>query len=123
LTENNELYIVGRKKEIIRVGSYTVLPSEVEEVMLQHPNVAVAAAVGVPHPVYGEVVWAFIVPKVGTEVSEEEIISLCKEKLADFKVPRKVIIRKSLPITRLGKVHRVFLKEEAAKMLEKEKKT
>ena len=54
LTESGGLVIQGRKKQIIRVGSYTVLPSEVEEVALMHPDVAVAAALGVPHEIYGE---------------------------------------------------------------------
>ncbi len=106
-----ELYIVGRKKEIIRVGSYTVLPMEVEEVIMKDQRVAAAAVIGIPHEIYGEVVWAAVVPKPGEEISEEEIIERCKRELADFKVPRKVIVKESIPMTRLGKADRIRLKE------------
>ena len=107
-----ELYIVGRKKEIIRVGSYTVLPMEVEEVIMKDQRVAAAAVIGIPHEIYGEVVWAAVVPKPGEEISEEEIVERCKRELADFKVPRKVIVKESIPMTRLGKADRIRLKEE-----------
>ncbi len=106
------LYIVGRKKEIIRVGSYTVLPMEVEEVIMKDHRIASAAVIGVPHEIYGEVVWAVVVPRPGEAVSEEEVIEACKKELADFKVPRKVIVRESIPMTRLGKADRIRLKEE-----------
>ncbi len=113
--KGDELYIAGRKKEIIRVGSYTVLPMEVEEVIMKNPRVATAAVIGMPHEIYGEVVWAVIVPKPGEEVSEEEIVEACRAELADFKVPRKVIVRESIPMTRLGKADRIRLKEEIMK--------
>lgn len=117
LTEKGELYIAGRKKHIIRVGSYTVLPVEIEEVVLKNPNVAMAAAIGVPHKMYGEVVWLFVAPKFGITVNEEEIMEICKRELADFKVPRKVVIRELLPITRIGKVDRLRLREEVIERL------
>jgi acyl-CoA synthetase (AMP-forming)/AMP-acid ligase II len=119
LTENNELYIVGRKKFIIRVGSYTVLPTEIEEVVLRHPNVAMAAAIGVPHEIYGEVVWLFVSPKPGAIISENELIELCKKELADFKVPKKVVIQELLPMTRIGKADRVKLREEVLKSIKR----
>ncbi|AAB89323.1 MULTISPECIES: class I adenylate-forming enzyme family protein [Archaeoglobus] len=109
--KGKELYIVGRKKEVIRVGSYTVLPSEVEEVVMKNPKVGIAAAFGYPHEIYGEVVWVAVVPRAGEVVSEEEIIEACKKELADFKVPRKVLIMDSIPLTRLGKADRIKLKE------------
>ena len=115
ITEDRRIYFVGRKKFIIRVGSYTVLPSEVEEVVIQHPKVAMAAAVGFPDKIYNEVVWLAIVPKAGQNIDEQEIINLCKEELADFKVPKKVIIRKKLPITRLAKIDRPTLQKELLK--------
>ncbi|AIY90284.1 class I adenylate-forming enzyme family protein [Geoglobus acetivorans] len=109
--KGGELYIVGRKKEVIRVGSYTVLPSEVEEVAMKNPKVAIAAAFGAPHEIYGEVVWLAVVPKPGAEIDAEKILAACKEELADFKVPRKVLVRDSIPLTRLGKADRIKLKE------------
>ena len=109
LTEDGGLYIKGRKKQVIRVGSYTVLPTEVESVAVQNPNVAMAAAVGVPHEIYGEVVWLAVVPQAGRNVTEDEIIQGCRQELADFKVPKRVIIAEDLPMTRLGKVDRAAL--------------
>lgn len=109
ITDDGRIYIKGRKKFIIRVGSYTVLPSEVESVALEHPKVAMAAAVGMPDKIYNEVVWLTIVPEVGKIVDEQEVIDLCKEQLADFKVPKKVVIKDEIPITRLGKIDRPLL--------------
>jgi len=117
LTSDNELHIVGRKKFIIRRGSYTILPTEVEEVALNHPNVAMAAAIGVPHEIYGEVIWLFVTPKARRKVDEREIIEMCQRELAKFKVPEKVVIRELLPVTGIGKADRVRLAEEVIKSL------
>ncbi len=112
LTEDGRLYVEGRKKQMIRVGSYTVLPAEVEEVVLRHPHVSTAAAVGIPHKIYGEVVWLVVAPKPDASVAEAEIVDLCKRELADFKVPRKVIIEESLVTSRIGKVDRAKLRQQ-----------
>ncbi|MFX0009310.1 MAG: class I adenylate-forming enzyme family protein, partial [Candidatus Hermodarchaeota archaeon] len=109
ITEDGRIYIKGRKKFIIRVGSYTVLPSEVESVVMDHPKVAMAAAVGFPDKVYNEVVWLAVVPKSGEKINENELIQLCKDQLADFKVPKNAIIMDELPLTRLAKVDRPTL--------------
>lgn len=119
LDEDGGLYISGRLKEIIRVGAYTVLPSEIEELVLKHPKVAIAAALGAPDEIHGEVVWLVIGPELGTtfdKSDEEEIMEMCRQNLAKFKVPQKIIIYpldpNDLPITRIGKVDRVRLKRE-----------
>ncbi len=119
LDETGGLWVKGRKKFIIRVGSFTVLPTEVEEVVLDHPDVAMAAAIGIPDKIYGEVIWLFVIPESGKKPSEEEILKLCKQKLADFKVPRKIVFRDSLPLTRLEKTDRVTLRKEVLKEIEK----
>ena len=113
------LYITGRIKEIIRVGAYTVLPSEIEEIVLPHPKVAIAAALGAPDEIRGEVVWLVIGPELGQKFDksdEDEILELCVKNLAKFKVPQKIIVYpldpNDLPITRIGKVDRVRLKKE-----------
>jgi acyl-CoA synthetase (AMP-forming)/AMP-acid ligase II len=113
------LYITDRIKEIIRVGAYTVLPSEIEELVLPHPKVAIAAALGAPDDIKGEVVWLVIGPELGVNFDEnnkKEILELCQNNLAKFKVPQKIIIYpldpNNLPITRIGKVDRVRLKNE-----------
>ncbi|MFW9951766.1 MAG: class I adenylate-forming enzyme family protein, partial [Candidatus Thorarchaeota archaeon] len=115
ITKDGRIYIKGRKKFIIRVGSYTVLPSEVEDVAIEHPNIAMAAAVGFPDKIYNEVVWLAVVPESGKKINENEIIAFCKDQLADFKVPKKVIIRKELPLTRLAKVDRPTLLQQLKK--------
>ena len=118
LTEDGGLYIKGRKKHIIRVGSYTVLPTEVEEIAVQHPAVALAAAIGVPDKIYGQVVWLAVVPQAGSRVDKDEIIAHCKRALADFKAPNKVLVREDVPMTRLGKVDRIALQNQVRSTLE-----
>ncbi len=111
-TSDGTLYIKGRKKFIIRVGGYTVLPSEVEEIAVQHPDIAMAAAIGFPDKIYGDVVWLAVVTEGGKKVDENEILELCKQQLADFKVPKKIVFEKELPITRLGKIDRPGLRKK-----------
>ena len=103
----------------MRVGGYTVLPAEIEEIVLKHPKVAIAAALGAPDEIHGEVVWLVIGPELGQKFDDsdkEEIMKICEENLAKFKVPKKIIVYpldpNDLPITRIGKVDRVRLKKE-----------
>ncbi len=117
LAEDGALYIEGRKKQIIRVGSYTVLPTEIEEVVLTSPTIGLAAVIAVPHKIYGDEVWLFVIPEHGQTVDENEIIQMCRKKLAKFKVPRKVFIRENIPTTRIGKVDRIALREEVLESL------
>ena len=112
LDEDGGLYIKGRLKHIIRVGSYTVLPSEVEEVIIKTGKVGMAAVIGIPDKIYGEIVWAVVSPMPGADVKEEEIIAHCKQNLAGFKVPIRVLVQPELPMTRIGKVHRVKVQED-----------
>ncbi|MHA1726391.1 MAG: class I adenylate-forming enzyme family protein [Promethearchaeota archaeon] len=119
LDDKGGLWITGRIKQIIRVGAYTVFPNEIEELVVQHPKVALAAALGAPDEIKGEVVWLVIGPELGqkfTKEDEEEIMELCRNNLAKFKVPQKIIVYpldpNDLPITRIGKVDRVRLAKE-----------
>lgn len=114
LDNEGGLYLSGRKKHIIRVGSYTVMPTEIEEVAQQIPEVALAASLGAPHPIYQEVVWLFVVLQEGDSIAEASIIRYISERLADFKVPKRVIIRESIPTTRIGKADRKALEKEMA---------
>lgn len=109
------LYIVDRKKDMVSVGGLKVYPREVEEVLFEHPKVKEAAVVGVADPYMGETVKAFVVLKDGTskDGAEEEILAYCKDKLAKYKVPRKVEFVSDLPKTLVGKVLRRKLKEGA----------
>jgi acyl-CoA synthetase (AMP-forming)/AMP-acid ligase II len=119
LDENGGIYIKGRIKQIIRVGSYTVLPTEIEEVAMQYKNVGVSAAIGVPDKIYGEVVWLFVAPVWGETVDVNGLKEFLFANLAKFKVPRNIIIREDIPITRIGKADRTRLKNDTLASLEK----
>jgi len=98
------LYIVDRKKDMIIRGGFNVYPRELEEVLLTHPEVSLAAVVGVPHEVHGEEVKAFVVRKPGASVTEAELVTWCKQMMAAYKYPRIVEFRRSLPMTATGKI-------------------
>ena len=108
--------IVDRKKEMIIVSGFNVYPREVEEALATHPAVMDAAAIGIPHPIKGEEVKAFVVLKPGANATAEQIVAHCRERLAPFKVPKEVEFRESLPKTLIGKILRKELaREETAK--------
>lgn len=111
--EDGYLYIVDRLKDMIIRGGFNVYPREVEEVLMTHPAVSLAAVVGVPHDQYGEEVKAFIVLKEEAEpVTEEELRTWAKTQMADFKYPRLVEFRDTLPMTATGKVLKRELQAE-----------
>ena len=104
--------IVDRKKEMIIVSGFNVYPREVEETLARHPAVLEGAAIGVPHPIKGEEVKAFVVLKPGQTATAEQLIAFCREQLAPFKVPKAIEFRDTLPKTLIGKVLRRQLAEE-----------
>ena len=97
-------YIVDRKSDMIIRGGENIYPREIDEVLYQHPAIAAAAAIGVPDPLYGEEVAAFIVFKPGTEATEEEIIAFCSARLADYKCPKTIRIVEEIPKGPTGKL-------------------
>jgi long-chain acyl-CoA synthetase len=103
-------YVVDRKKDMIIRGGFNVYPRELEEVLLTHPQVSLAAVIGVPHDAYGEEIKAFVVPAKGADITEQELIAWCREVMAAYKYPRLIEFRTSLPMTATGKV----LKRELA---------
>ncbi len=106
-------YITGRKKEMIIRGGENIYPREIEEVLYKNGKILEAAVVSIPDEIYGEEVYAFVVTKEGKEITEEEVISYCKERLADFKCPGKVVITNtSLPKTATGKIQKHIIKEK-----------
>jgi len=102
--EEGYLYIVDRKKDMLICSGMNVYPREVEEVLYQHPSVAEAAVVGMPDELRGEVPIAFVALAAGKSVTEKELLSFCRARLARFKVPRKIEFRDQLPKTATGKV-------------------
>lgn len=105
--------IVDRKKDLIIAGGYNIYPREVEEVLITHPAVLEAAAVGVPDPYRGESVHAVVVLKPGLEADAPELIAHCRARLSAYKAPRSVEFRTELPKTAVGKVLRRQLAQEA----------
>ena len=114
IDEDGDLFIVGRKKEMILVSGQNVFPIDIEEVLYTHPKVAEAAVIGVPDPKRGETVRAVISLKEGKILSEQEIKSFCREHMADYKVPRQIIFMDSLPKTASGEIRREDLRNSSS---------
>jgi long-chain acyl-CoA synthetase len=112
MDEDSYVYIVDRKKDMIITSGLNVYPREVEEVLFAHSAVANAAVIGLPDALRGEEVVAVIVPKPGQSPTEREIIAYCRKNLANFKAPRRVLFRESLPLGGTGKVVKRLLKKE-----------
>ncbi len=106
-------YIMERKKDMIISEGFNVYPNEIDEVVLAHPDVAEAGTVGVPDSLRGERVVLFVVLKEGRRLSQDELLAYCRERLAKYKLPRKVIFKTELPKTAVGKVLRRTLRDEA----------
>ncbi|MGQ9558370.1 MAG: AMP-binding protein [Desulfurispora sp.] len=114
LDEEGYLHFLGRLKEMIKCSGYSVFPEEVEMLLLKHPAIQQVAVVGVPDPVRGESVKAFVVLKENYQgqIKPEEVIEWAKNSMAAYKYPRQVEFRDALPATGTGKVLRRLLKEE-----------
>jgi long-chain acyl-CoA synthetase len=111
---DGDLHLVDRRRELILVSGFNVYPREVEQVLIEHPGVADAAVVGVPHPYTGETVRAFVVREPGVEVTEAELGEWAAHRLARFKCPTTISFVAELPYTVLGKVRRAALREADA---------
>lgn len=111
VTEDRYVVLTGRSKELYKSGGELVMPKEVEEVLSRHPGVSQAYAVGVADERWGEIGVACVVAKPDAEVTADELIALCKEQLARFKVPRRVVFLEAaaLPTTPTGKVQKYKL--------------
>lgn len=108
--EEGFFYFCGRKKEIMRRGGENISPLEIERVLNNHPAVAETAVVGVPDPILGEEIKAYIVLKEGKELRPEELIPISQEKLPHFMIPRYIEIISELPKTASEKVQKEVLK-------------
>jgi long-chain acyl-CoA synthetase len=116
MDEDGYTYIVQRKKDMIIVSGFNVYPSEVEGVLYTHPAVMEAGVIGIPDSYRGEAVKACVVLKSGSVATPEELIAHCEAGLAEFKVPRQIEIRESLPKTAVGKIlHRVLREDSQSK--------
>jgi acyl-CoA synthetase (AMP-forming)/AMP-acid ligase II len=110
--EDGYLYIRGRVKEIINKGAEKIAPQEIEEALLKHPAVAEAVAFPVPHPTLGEDVFAAVIPRGGSSVTENELRKFLFSSLAYFKVPTRIVMIEEIPMGALGKMKRSEMAKE-----------
>jgi acyl-CoA synthetase (AMP-forming)/AMP-acid ligase II len=118
--EDGYLYIVGRKKNLIKSGSISIFPEEIQEVLQGHPSVWEAAVIGLPDAEWGEAVTAVVSLRSGESLSAEELIGYCKARLAPYKAPKTVRFADELPHTELGKVAVEIVKSRVLRDLAKE---
>jgi long-chain acyl-CoA synthetase len=102
--EAGNYYIVDRSKDMIIRGGFNVYPREVEEVLMTHPDVSLAAVIGVPHESHGEEVKAVVIRNEGASLTEDELVAWAKEQMAGHKYPRVVEFVDALPMTATGKI-------------------
>jgi long-chain acyl-CoA synthetase len=112
LDEDGYLFVVDRKKDLIKTSGYQVWPREIEEALSSHPSVAEVGVAGVPDQLKGEAVKAWVVLREGQKATAAELRSYCRERMAPFKVPSYIEFRTDLPKTMIGKVLRRALKED-----------
>jgi acyl-CoA synthetase (AMP-forming)/AMP-acid ligase II len=109
--EDGYIYLQGRAKDFIKRGGEMVAPEEVENIIHAHEGVAECAVIGVPDETWGERVVALVVPERDADVTEESVYAACREQLAGFKRPERVILVDALPRNALGKVLKRELRE------------
>jgi acyl-CoA synthetase (AMP-forming)/AMP-acid ligase II len=111
--------IVGRKKDMLITGGFNVYPAEIEEYLFTHPDVLNVSVIGVPDPVMGEVAAVYVIPREGATIDPQEIVDSCAKEIANFKVPRYVVVVKELPMTQSGKIQKFRLREMAQQAFDK----
>jgi acyl-CoA synthetase (AMP-forming)/AMP-acid ligase II len=117
MDERGYIDITDRKKDMFIVGGFNAYPAEIENDLLSHPSVALAAVVGVPDERMGEVGYAFVVPRPGEAIDPGELKTWAKEKMANYKAPRFIEVVDALPLNASGKVLKYELRERAEKGL------
>ncbi len=114
MDEQENLRITDRMKDMFIVGGFNAYPAEIEGMMLEHQGISQVAVVGVPDERMGEVGLAYVVPRPGAEIDEAELIAWCRERMANYKAPRRVEIVDALPLNASGKVLKIELRARAA---------
>lgn len=111
MDEDGYTFIVDRKKDMILAGGYNIYPREIDEVLFENPKIQEACAKGIADDYRGETVRAYVVSMPGMELTEEEVIAWCQERLAAYKVPKSVVFMDELPKSAVGKILRKDLPE------------
>jgi len=114
LDERGYLRITDRLKDMFIVGGFNTYPAEIEQALLAHPDVGMVAVVGTPDERLGEVGVAFVVAAPGSTPDAEGIIAWARERLANYKVPRRIEVVDELPLVPAGKVDKVALRARAS---------
>jgi len=115
---NGHYRLVGRLIEMLISGGYNVFPLEVEQVLESHSAVAMAAVVSVPDELFSEVGHAWILQEPGQRVTADDLTAFCREQLANYKIPKVILIRDELPMLPIGKLDRRALKNQSLQQLD-----
>jgi len=110
MDEEGYLTIVDRKKDIIIAGGFNIYPQEIDEVLMGHPKILEACAIGVSDPYRGETVKAYVVLMPGETLPEEDVVAYCRKNLAAYKAPRSIVFIDELPKSAVGKILRREIK-------------
>jgi acyl-CoA synthetase (AMP-forming)/AMP-acid ligase II len=114
MDDAGNIRITDRMKDMFIVGGFNAYPAEIEGMMLEHPGISQVAVVGVPDPRMGEVGVAYVIPRPGAEIDAAELIAWSRERMANYKVPRRVEVVDALPLNASGKVLKFELRARAA---------
>jgi len=117
--DDDYIFLVDRKKDMVIAGGYNIYPREIDEVLYQHPKIAEGVAVGISDAYRGETIKAYVVLKPGETATEQEIIDFCRSKLAAYKAPKVIEFREELPKSAVGKILRKILRAEEEKKAKK----
>ncbi|MBE3557183.1 MAG: AMP-binding protein [Firmicutes bacterium] len=112
IDKDGYVHLTDRKKDMIIRGGYNIFAIEVENVLDEHPDVVESAVVGLPHPVLGEDVVAFVVLRSGASVTPQALYDFCRQRLADYKCPRHILFVDALPRNAMGKVIKAELRDQ-----------
>ena len=112
LDDDGFLYVTGRAKDVIIRGGVNIAPLEIDNALTRHEAVAEAATIGVPDPVYGEAVVSYVAARPGASLAAQDLERHCEETLPEFKRPRRIVVRDSLPTNAHGKIDRAALRAE-----------
>jgi fatty-acyl-CoA synthase len=117
MDEEGYVRIVGRIKDMVIRGGENLYPREIEEFLYTHPDIADVQVIGVPDERYGEELMAWIIPRAGATLSEEDVREFCQGQIARFKIPRYVKCVEGFPMTVTGKVQKFKMREQAIEEL------
>jgi acyl-CoA synthetase (AMP-forming)/AMP-acid ligase II len=115
LDEDGYLHITDRLKDMFIVGGFNAYPAEIERLISRHPAVSQAAVIGVPDDRLGEVGRAYVIPRRGAHLSPDDLVAWCREHMANYKVPRTVVVTDDLPRNAAGKIAKADLRATCAR--------